>query len=311
MNSQKIKVIYILGSSRSGSTIIDTILGNHESIESVGELMNALFVWNNNIEFCACGKKVQQCNFWKMVLDIFLKHSKSSEPIQSFLSLQNSFERYRRFPSIYFARKLSNKFLSYSSEVESLYRSISKASGKSIIVDSSKNPVRALSLCHMNNIDLYLIHLIRDGRGVVCSLKKSYHKNIQKGIQQDLKSKNTLTSSINWVITNYLADLTLNKFPSIHQMKLRYEDFIINPTLSLKHISSFVDIDFTELISTIEQNRYFSFGHTISGNRIRMKGKIKLQQSESLNNNLSLIDKIIFWTVASSTAKRYGYKKNI
>lgn len=38
MTNYQIKLIYILGSGHSGSTLTDLILGSHSSIESVGEL---------------------------------------------------------------------------------------------------------------------------------------------------------------------------------------------------------------------------------------------------------------------------------
>ena len=42
------KVVYIMGLWRSGSTLLDIVLGNHQSIESVGELRNLPIVgWND------------------------------------------------------------------------------------------------------------------------------------------------------------------------------------------------------------------------------------------------------------------------
>ena len=41
------KVIYIMGCGRSGTTILDIILGNHSGFLSLGELNNAMDAWNN------------------------------------------------------------------------------------------------------------------------------------------------------------------------------------------------------------------------------------------------------------------------
>src|SRR3712207_8630396 len=49
----------------------------------------------------------------------------------------------------------------------------SAVSGKPVIVDSSKSPARALALGMVPGIDLYVVHLVRDGRGVATSLRKT------------------------------------------------------------------------------------------------------------------------------------------
>ena len=62
-----IRVIYIMGAGRSGSTVLDTVLGNHFQIESVGELANLpKFAWING-EYCACGERGNACLFWEEV----------------------------------------------------------------------------------------------------------------------------------------------------------------------------------------------------------------------------------------------------
>ena len=60
------KIIYILGLSYSGSTILDLLLGLHPRIFGFGELN---LVYKEQIDFkkryCSCGKKISKCSFWK------------------------------------------------------------------------------------------------------------------------------------------------------------------------------------------------------------------------------------------------------
>ncbi len=68
--SKPIRVIYVVGAGRSGSTLLDTILGNHEYIESVGELINSPRAWSNPDEYCACGIQAGVCDFWRQVREV-------------------------------------------------------------------------------------------------------------------------------------------------------------------------------------------------------------------------------------------------
>jgi hypothetical protein len=64
-----VKVLYIAGSGRSGSTILDNILGQVEGGFSVGELR---YVWDRGIiqnRICGCGAPFRGCNLWKRVFD--------------------------------------------------------------------------------------------------------------------------------------------------------------------------------------------------------------------------------------------------
>ena len=61
---KKIKVIYISGIGRSGSTLLDIILSTSEKVFSVGEIFKYNQMLRENIK-CSCGKKVKDCSFWK------------------------------------------------------------------------------------------------------------------------------------------------------------------------------------------------------------------------------------------------------
>src|SRR5438105_3013640 len=60
----KKKIVYIAGYSRSGSTILDILLGNHSQVISTGELVYLFEDWNNPTRSCTCGKPYGNCSFW-------------------------------------------------------------------------------------------------------------------------------------------------------------------------------------------------------------------------------------------------------
>ena len=67
MDDSKIKVIYIAGEGRSGSTLLERMLGQINDIVSVGELR---FFWNQGSvgsQLCGCEKPLNECEFWSEV----------------------------------------------------------------------------------------------------------------------------------------------------------------------------------------------------------------------------------------------------
>src|SRR5262245_27937716 len=68
MSEQKVKVLYIGGYSRSGSTILLRLLGQMDNFAAVGELWD---IWRRSFtenQLCGCGQPFRECEFWRAVV---------------------------------------------------------------------------------------------------------------------------------------------------------------------------------------------------------------------------------------------------
>lgn len=63
---ENINLIYILGVSLSGSTILGFAVGSHPHVELLGEL-EGLYRLNEEGRDCACGQKVKECEIWSHI----------------------------------------------------------------------------------------------------------------------------------------------------------------------------------------------------------------------------------------------------
>src|SRR5579872_5725970 len=61
-------VIYIAGDGRSGSTLLDRLIGACDGAFSCGELANLLNAVQSGEELCACGERAPACRFWAEVM---------------------------------------------------------------------------------------------------------------------------------------------------------------------------------------------------------------------------------------------------
>ncbi len=303
-----IKVVYITGVFRSGSTLFDTILGNTNGVMSVGELVNVQeLAWSKG-EYCSCGKKGDECEFWKAV---YLKWTKRfpNVSIQTFSSIQHKVERFRYWPSIFIYYIYKPSFVkNYIEYIQALYECISEVSGCNVIVDSSKNPGRALALTLVPKIDLYVIHFIRDGRGVAWSCLRKFEVDLKKGLQRKIDPIPVWKTAIRWVTINVSSSLIL-LFTRVKSIRIHYEYLVNNTRSTLSKTSEFVDIDTDKIIKVLDESRPISPQHTIAGNRMRMNKQIKITIDDEWRTKMSKSDLKLFWLLAGITSRFYGYNK--
>ena len=114
-----VTVLFIMGAGRSGSTILDIVLGNHPEIESTGEvglLPRTGWISQKSIReieekkirlpLCACGRRLdvltagvadELCPFWSSVRREWVERA-GQDDVESYPELQMTFERYRDCP---------------------------------------------------------------------------------------------------------------------------------------------------------------------------------------------------------------------
>jgi Sulfotransferase family len=327
-----IKVVKVTGLGRSGSTILDIVLGNHPQIESVGEVGNLIrtgWISQESLRgidpkrlrrpICTCGKRLdvlyvdtpdEACPFWSSVRREWVKRT-DSDSIESYPKLQNDFELKRRLPRLlYEKRRPSAPFRSYARLTRAFFESIRVVSGKPIIVDSSKSPASAFALGMMPGIDLYLVHLVRDGRGVVTSHKKSFEKNFEAGIMWEHKGQPMWKTAVRWTVKNLASEWVCVQLGPKRTMRLRYEDFVADPKSALERIGSLIELDLTDVADAASVGKPMQAGHNIGGNRTKKSGVITLRpDEEEWKSALSPTEQRISWMLMGWLMRRYGYKR--
>lgn len=272
------RVIYIAGSGRSGSTLLDIIIGNNKNCFSTGELM--FFVANGILEkeYCSCGKLVISCKFWGKIIDEWKRVMSMS--LDEYRQVQIKYLRNRQtlllvknnfFPSVLFKKFLEDTRL--------LYQIISNNINGDLIIDSSKNAHRILILKKIG-IDLTVVRISRKFSGVLNSNKKSIKKDLKRGVEKNMQPQGFLYVLFTWCIDNFLAKVMSLGVRYYH---LEYENLIKNPIDSLRGIVPIND-DFYGLIKA---KGPFLAKHLVAGNALRMSEEIHLSNNP-LNSTAEL-----------------------
>ena len=333
-----VRVLAITGLERSGSTILDIVLGSHPDIESVGEVANltvngwisreslhGIALKNLRVPICTCGKRLdvlyvdtpdEACPFWTSVRREWVERT-DPDRLKSYSELRLNFERTRPafllqqyLRLLHERRRRSASFRSYAGLTRAFFESIRAVSRKPVIVDSTKSPVRTFALGMIPGIDLYVVHLVRDGRGVVASLRKTFEKDIQAGIMWDHKGRPMWKAIARWIAMNLAAEWVCTQLGPKRTIRLRHEDLVADPRGALERIGSLVELDLTSVADAISSGEPMQAGHNVGGNRTKKSGIITLRpDAQEWRTALSPTEQRLSWVLMGWLMRRYGYKR--
>ncbi len=294
MSEDSTKVLFIGSYGRSGSTLLDVLLGRCEGFFSAGELR---YIWERGLaedQLCGCGKTFKSCEFWNAVFEEAFGGFQNVD-IERVRELQTVVDRINHIPSLIslpHRRSFDVLLAEYTLVLGKLYRAIRRISGCEVIVDSSKYPSYGFVLRLVPGVKLYILHLIRDSRAVAHSWQR---KRIRPEIhwkQQLMPLISPPRSAVGWSVNNIL--LHVLGYVNRHYLITKYEDLVTTPATTLSkaitHVGEAVKPSQLSTSSSVnlEQN------HTVSGNPMRFqRGEIRIRPDLDWCNNMKPSHKLL------------------
>ena len=298
-----LKVIYIAGYGRSGTTLLDIALGQQPGVLAAGELTAlARHVWQER-EYCACRRKADECSFWSKVVEAWLDGRQPDAMAKHGRNLARS-------EWLFDPRRLLWRFgvgktgKAYCEETSALLHKIADNSRASVIVDSSKLPGRASALMSIEDIEVYVIHMVRDGRGVGWSMMKPYQRSVEDGIQKELKPKPLWYTAARWFVVNLGVEMLRARLSRKRSIRVRYEDFVADPSGT---VSAILDLVGQPYVVPDGGTEVFSPGHQIAGSRHRMQDEITISKDIGWTSKMPRSMQRLFSVLTAPLLFRYGY----
>lgn len=299
MADKKLKVVYCMGSGRSGSTLFGILLSKNTEAFSGGELTGLTDLITGR-DTCACEKDLQTCEFWSEVWTE-LRKTWSEEEIYDRARHAGSLERTRSLKAWRRVKSTSRDDVAernrYYEFMKVFYGALQKVSGKDTIIDISKNPLRAYLLTQSNFIDLRIIHLTRDPRGVAWSLNKT---------KNQAKHYPVWRTALFWMIINRQSDMVRKN--NKHSVWLRYEDLLKEPDTFLEKVREVAGIDITKITMALKTEIPNEELHMVAGNKLRKESRIRLKLDTQWIENMPASKKLIVKLLAYPWLRKYGYK---
>jgi hypothetical protein len=159
-------------------------------------------------------------------------------------------------------------------------------------------------------IDVYVVHLVRDGRGIIASLKKTFKRDIQAGIMWDHTGRPMWKAIARWIVMNLAAEWVCTQLGPKRTMRLRYEDFVADPKGALERIGSLVELDLTDVADATSSGKPMQAGHNVGGNRTKKSEILTLRpDAQEWRTALSPAKQRLSWMSMGWLMRRYGYKR--
>ena len=300
------KVLFIAGGGRSGSTILHNVLGQVDGFAAFGELR---YIWGRGVlnnQLCGCGVRFANCPFWREVTSQAFGSDIDETFAHEMLALTESF-RVHNLPLMAYGRtrrRELQRLATYIERLDRLYRAIQSVSGCRVIVDSSKNPSYGYLLREMRSVEPYFLHFVRDARPVAHSWGK--YKEFEPGVP--MARKQPTASALQWLARNAMAELFLPRDAS-HWMQIRYEDLTQQPRDNVQSIVRWLDEDVAELPFVTQHEAHLNEpNHSVFGNSVRFRsGPVTLRRDESWRQEMRPRDRRVVSLVTLPLRVRYGY----
>jgi Sulfotransferase family len=309
MGTATVKVLYIAGSGRSGSTLLDRILGQLDGFFSVGELHN---LWGRGLladRRCGCGLPFSSCPTWAAILRRAFGGPDGVDA-RRMAALSRESTGPRRLPTL-LARGVRHThtdpgLATYQETLGRLYQAVAQETGCRVIVDSSKAPLYAEQLRTLPGVDLYLVHLVRDPRATAHSFQRK--KQLPDfGDGRLMQRQPPLVSSRRWALWQTVIELLWRGRPDRY-LRVRYEDFVRQPEATVRRITALVNEVPAELAFPAGRTVHLQPTHSVSGNPNRFTtGDVEVRSDDEWMNLMRRPDRMLVTALTLPLLLRYRY----
>ena len=270
------KILYVAGCGRSGSTLLDLVLGTSPNAFSVGQLENLLYFLRGRDERRPGkqafrddqGRTADESAAWGAVKrEGDARKAKIYDPRCPLHVRTLLWSLWRRRPF-----RMAERF-----DDEWLYGVILrqaralKGPDVEVVVDSSKNFKRLVALTQSPGLDVYVIHLVRDVRGYV-------HSSAKRGTSW-------LSALWRWMLLNAaLAGYLPRTFPPDKVKRVSYDRFTEDPAAVVREINAWAGLRVAEdgFLPALAREPSYRF----SGSGMRFKAVEAIVRDLSWKTNL-------------------------
>jgi hypothetical protein len=300
-----VNIISIGGASRSGSTLLAVLLGGVNGFVAVGELR---YIWSRGYlrnELCSCGQPFRECDFWRAVLEDAYG-AVDKVPIAEVTSLHRSVAQVWHLPLLMSPKRASRfevRLGDYLGHLENLCRGISKISGAKTIVDSSKLPSYCYLLSRLSDVDVQLLHLVRDSRAVAFSFMRRRRKPEVHDREEYMRRFSPLRSARDWDLLN--VGMELIRRSNVRCDFVRYEDLVNDLSSVLTNLLQ----NYGEKIDLPSNGEVrLPSTHMVAGNPLRFQqGSMRVKPDSEWSNQMGRAQYYVVTALTLPLLIRYGY----
>ncbi|MFI1831244.1 sulfotransferase [Streptomyces sp. NPDC020412] len=302
------RVLYITGWMRSGSTLLGNLLNELPGVRHVGELH---YLWRNGVlgtgtnSTCGCGAAVRDCPLWSDVLAAFAAttpEAAAPEAIARHLTMRQRALLRTRHTRTRLAEALGTAAPAPGVEeltghTARIYRLLAERGADRLIVDGSKYPAEAAALLGRTDLDVRVLHIVRDPRATALSYRRG---------KEYIDPMSPARSTGYWTAFNLASEL-IGEAAAGRYLRIRHEDLSRAPGRTVTEVLGFAGLDDD---SPVDDSGTVELGvnHTVTGNPDRLRrGTTTIRPDERWRTELGARDLVAATGIAAPLLARYRY----
>jgi len=308
MSEEPVSILFIVGLGRSGSTLIGTMLHNVHGFACLGE---TLLIWLRGLiqnQPCACTQPFWDCPSWTSIFERAFGGMREADGhdlnhvLQDELRTRHLLATWRGSCSPLTSPGLHR----LADGVTRLYRAAREETGARVIVDTSKSPIYGRFLMQIPELDVRVLHLVRDPRAVANSFRREKIHPITGKQVERIPLPHSAALWTAWTLAS--AGMRRRGGRVGDYLRVRYEDFVRKPQEVFRKIVEFAGQEFTGS-PFIGSNRVeLGHNHILTGNFIRyQRGPVEIKPDWRWTSEMSAVHKTLVTGLTWPLLPFYGY----
>jgi hypothetical protein len=193
----------------------------------------------------------------------------------------------------------------YTSMYERVYRAAAARAGADVVVDSSKHASLAFTLRWAEDLDLRVIHLVRDSPAVAHAWAKQVRRPEVIDAEEYMPRFSPLEVSALYTAQNVAFDL-LRRYRPV--LRLRYEDLVADPAATIHRIRDFAGLPSRPDATAVLDGAPVAAAHTVAGNPLRFAaGPLVVRADERWRTAMPRRRRLLVSAATLPLRLRHGY----
>jgi Sulfotransferase family len=306
----RVTVVYLGGFGRSGSTLVERMLGAADGWVNVGELVDLARSVAPADELCGCGLAFSACPMWTQVGEVAFK-GWTEDVLDRLTALHRAAARQRHLPGLLDSRRVpSASLVDLRTAYTRIYQAVAEVTGSGVVVDASKGPALGQALAGAPGIDLRMLNVVRDPRAVAWSWSRHVERPHATAGGEEMWRIPAHRSAAQWSALQVEMAMIdrLGRTPSA---RLLYEDFVADPVGSLLDATAQLGVPLSAAdLPAVDDGRVvLGPSHGLSGNPGRFRsGPIELRRDDGWTREMPSTDRAVVTALTLPLLRAYGYR---